>query len=113
MPPYLAVTMKILVVGGGGREHALIWKLRQSPLVDKIWCTPGNSGISADVECLGSRADDVLSLLAIAERLRPDLTIIGPELPLTQGLADELTHRNLPVVGPSQRAAELEGSKVT
>jgi phosphoribosylamine--glycine ligase len=112
MPPYLAVTMKILVVGGGGREHALIWKLRQSPLVDKIWCTPGNSGISADVECLGSRADDVLSLLAIAERLRPDLTIIGPELPLTQGLADELTHRNLPVVGPSQRAAELEGSKV-
>jgi phosphoribosylamine--glycine ligase len=108
--------MKILVVGGGGREHALIWKLRQRPLVnkmnDKIWCTPGNGGISVDVECLDSRTDDIPSLLAIAEKLSPDLTIIGPELPLMHGLADELVRRNLGVLGPCQRAAELEGSKV-
>jgi phosphoribosylamine--glycine ligase len=112
MPPYLAVTMKILVVGGGGREHALIWKLCRSPRADKIWCTPGNGGISADVECLDSRTDDVTTLLAIAEKLRPDLTVIGPELPLMHGLADELAQRNLSVLGPCKRAAELEGSKV-
>jgi phosphoribosylamine--glycine ligase len=111
MPPYLAVTMKILVIGGGGREHALIWKLRQSPLADKIWCAPGNGGISADVECIDSRTDDVPSLLAIADKLRPHLTVVGPELPLTHGLADELARRNLPVVGPCQLAAELEASK--
>jgi phosphoribosylamine--glycine ligase len=104
--------MKILVIGAGGREHALIWKLRQSAQADKIWCTPGNGGISADVECFDSRTDDVPTLLAVAENLRPDLTVIGPELPLMQGLADELAGRNLPVVGPCQRAAELEGSKV-
>src|SRR6266852_3768547 len=104
--------MKILVIGGGGREHALIWKLRESSRVEKIWCAPGNGGIAEDATCLPVEAGDVDGLVAIAEKLRPDLTVIGPELPLVNGLSDALRARNLAVVGPSQIAAQLEGSKV-
>ena len=107
-----AKTVKILVIGGGGREHALVWKLRESPRVSKIWCAPGNGGIAEDATCLPVEASDVDGLVAIAEKLRPDLTVIGPELPLVGGLSDALRARNLAVVGPSQIAAQLEGSKI-
>ena len=104
--------MKVLVIGGGGREHALVWKLRESPLVEKIWCAPGNGGIAAEAECVAIDAGDVAGLLAFAEKNRPDLTIVGPELPLVNGICDAFRARNLPIVGPSQIAAQLEGSKI-
>jgi phosphoribosylamine--glycine ligase len=104
--------VKILVIGGGGREHALVWKLRESPRVEKIWCAPGNGGIAEDAICLPVEASDVEGLVGIAEKLRPDLTVVGPELPLVNGLSDALRARNLAVIGPSQIAAQLEGSKI-
>jgi phosphoribosylamine--glycine ligase len=104
--------VKVLVIGGGGREHALVWKLRESPRVKKIWCAPGNGGIAEDAICLPVEANDAAGLVALAEKLRPDLTVIGPELPLVSGLSDALRMRNLAVVGPSQIAAQLEGSKI-
>jgi phosphoribosylamine--glycine ligase len=104
--------MKILVLGGGGREHALVWKLKESPRVEKIWCAPGNGGIAADAECVAIDAGDVGAIVAFAEKVHPDLTIVGPELPLVNGLTDAFRQRNWPIVGPSQQAAQLEGSKV-
>src|SRR5467141_1686209 len=104
--------MKILVLGGGGREHALVWKLRESPRVEKIWCAPGNGGIAAEAECVAIDAADVSAIVAFAEKIQPDLTIVGPELPLVNGLADAFRQRNWAVVGPSQQAAQLEGSKI-
>jgi phosphoribosylamine--glycine ligase len=104
--------MKILVLGGGGREHALIWKLRESPLVQKIWCAPGNGGIAAEAECVAIDAGDVGAIVAFAEKVHPDLTIVGPELPLVNGLTDAFRQRNWAIVGPSKQAAQLEGSKI-
>jgi phosphoribosylamine---glycine ligase len=104
--------MKILAIGGGGREHALVWKLCESPRAEKIWCAPGNGGIADEATCLPIEAGDAQGLVAIAEKLRPDLTVIGPELPLVNGVSDALRARNLAVVGPSQIAAQLEGSKI-
>jgi phosphoribosylamine--glycine ligase len=104
--------MKILVLGGGGREHALVWKLTQSPRVEKIWCAPGNGGIAADAECVAMDVGDVDRIVALAQEIQPDLTVVGPELPLVNGLTDAFRQRNWAVVGPSQRAAQLEGSKV-
>jgi len=104
--------MKVLVIGGGGREHALVWKLRQSANVEKVWCAPGNGGISAEAECVAADAGDVSALVALAEKLSPDLTIVGPELPLVIGLTDALRQRKRAVVGPSRQAAQLEGSKI-
>jgi len=104
--------MKMLVVGGGGREHALIWKLRESPRVEKLWCAPGNGGIAAEAECLPVDAGDVNGLVALAERIQPDLTVVGPEIALANGLTDAFRARNWPIVGPSQQAAQLEASKV-
>jgi phosphoribosylamine--glycine ligase len=104
--------MKILVLGGGGREHALVWKLNQSPRVEKIWCAPGNGGIAAEAECVAIEAGDVGAIVALAEKIQPDLTIVGPELPLVNGLTDAFRQRNWAIVGPSQQAAQLEGSKV-
>src|SRR6202158_1461904 len=104
--------MKILVLGGGGREHALVWKLRQSPRVEKIWCAPGNGGIAAEAECMAIDAGDVGAIVALAEKIQPNLTIVGPELPLVNGLTDAFRHRNWAIVGPSQQAAQLEGSKI-
>ena len=104
--------MKILVLGGGGREHALVWKLNQSPRVEKIWCAPGNGGIAAEAECVAIEAGDVGAIVALAGKIQPDLTIVGPELPLVNGLTDAFRQRNWAVVGPSQQAAQLEGSKV-
>lgn len=104
--------MKILVIGGGGREHALVWKLKQSPRVEKIWCVPGNGGIAGDAECLAGDVGDVAGLVALAEKLRPDLTVAGPELPLVNGIGDAFRQRSWPIVAPSQQAAQLEGSKI-
>jgi len=104
--------MRIVVLGGGGREHALVWKLKQSPRVEKIWCAPGNGGIAADAECMAIDAGDVAAVVALAEKIQPDLTVVGPELPLVNGLTDAFRHQNWAVVGPSQKAAQLEGSKV-
>ena len=104
--------MKVLVIGGGGREHALVWKLRQGTGVEKVWCAPGNGGISAEAECIAADAGDTSALVALAEKLSPDLTVVGPELPLVNGLTDALRLRKRAVVGPSQQAAQLEGSKI-
>jgi phosphoribosylamine--glycine ligase len=104
--------MKVLVIGGGGREHALVWKLLQSAGVEKIWCAPGNGGISAEAECVAADTGDVSALVALAERVSPDLTVVGPELPLVNGLTDAFRQRKRAVVGPSQQVAQLEGSKV-
>ena len=104
--------MKLLVIGSGGREHALVWKLKQSRLVDKIWCAPGNGGISRDAECIPLDVSDVKAAADLAEKLQADLTVVGPELPLVLGIADEFTRRGLRILGPMQKAAQLEGSKV-
>lgn len=104
--------MKILVIGGGGREHALVWKLKQSAQVAKIWCAPGNGGIAAEAECIAIDSGDVNALVALAERIQPDLTVVGPELPLVNGVVDVFVSRKWPIVGPSQQAAQLEGSKI-
>src|SRR5438046_3295810 len=104
--------MNILVLGGGGREHALVWKLTQSSHVEKIWCAPGNGGIAAHAECVAMDAGDVDACVALAEKIQPDLTVVGPELPLVNGLTDVFRQRNWAVVGPSQQAAQLEGSKI-
>jgi phosphoribosylamine--glycine ligase len=104
--------MKILVIGGGGREHALVWKLAQSARVEKIWCAPGNGGIASEAECVPVDAGDVAGIVALAEKLGPDLTVVGPELPLANGLVDAFEERKWPIVGPSKQAARLEGSKI-
>jgi phosphoribosylamine--glycine ligase len=103
--------MKILVIGSGGREHALVWKLRQSPRVSKVYCAPGNGGISADAECLPADVKSLESLVALARQIQPDLTVVGPELPLQLGVVDEFTRRGLRVFGPTKAAAQLESSK--
>lgn len=104
--------MKVLVIGSGGREHALCWKLRQSPLLTELYCAPGNPGIANVADRVPLAAEEVQRLADFAAEMRIDLTVVGPELPLTLGIADELANRGLPVFGPTQRAAEIEGSKV-
>jgi phosphoribosylamine---glycine ligase len=104
--------MQILVIGGGGREHALVWKLRQSPAVTKLWCAPGNGGIAQQAQCLPADTADVVGLRHLAEQLGADLTVVGPEQPLVAGIADEFAAHGLRLVGPSQQCAQLEGSKV-
>ncbi len=107
--------MKILVLGSGGREHALVWRLRRSAGVQKVWCAPGNGGIAQEAECVALPPDGMSNpawLAAMATRYRPDLTLAGPELPLVSGIADEFAQRGLKLVGPSKPAARLEGSKV-
>jgi phosphoribosylamine--glycine ligase len=117
---YRGPTVKILVVGSGGREHALVWRLRQSPEVEKIWCAPGNGGTAgvdencaeSAAECASVNADDVHALVALAERLKPDLTVVGPEGPLVAGIRDKFECRRMRLVGPSRLDARLEGSKI-
>ena len=104
--------MRILVVGSGGREHALVWRLRQSPEVQKIWCAPGNGGIGNDAECVPVSPDDIGALVSLAESLKPDLTVVGPEAPLVAGVRNKFECRRMRLVGPSQRDARLEGSKI-
>jgi phosphoribosylamine---glycine ligase len=103
--------VKVLVLGGGGREHALVWKLRQSPRIKQLFCAPGNGGIAEESECFAADLKDLDSITALAVRLQPDLTVVGPELPLSLGVVDEFTRRGWPIFGPTQAAAQLESSK--
>jgi len=103
--------MKVLVVGGGGREHALVWKIAQSPNVTKIYCAPGNAGISKQATIVPIKANDLNSLLEFALRERIDLTVVGPEDPLTQGIVDLFESKGLFIFGANKKAAEIEGSK--
>jgi phosphoribosylamine---glycine ligase len=107
----MTLAMKVLVLGSGGREHALVWKLRQSPRVSELYCAPGNGGIADDAECVAADLKNLDSITALALRLRPDLTVVGPELPLTLGVVDEFNRRGWPVFGPTRAAAQLESSK--
>ncbi|MDH4319697.1 MAG: phosphoribosylamine--glycine ligase, partial [Desulfobulbaceae bacterium] len=104
--------MKILVIGSGGREHALVWKLRQSKRVREIFCAPGNAGISELATCVDIGAGEVSKLLEFALREKVDLTVVGPEDPLTKGVVDLFEENGLRIFGPSKAGAELEGSKV-
>jgi phosphoribosylamine--glycine ligase len=103
--------MKVLVFGSGGREHALVWKLRQSARVSKVYCAPGNAGIAEEAECLPVDLKSLDSMVALGLQVRPDLTVVGPELPLTLGVVDEFTQRGWATFGPTKAAAQLEASK--
>lgn len=103
--------MRVLVLGGGGREHALVWKLRLSSRVSEIFCAPGNAGIAREATCVPADLKNIDELVQLAHRLDPGLTVVGPELPLTLGVVDEFERRGLMVFGPSQKAAHLEASK--
>src|ERR1019366_2865492 len=103
--------MKVLVLGNGGREHALVWKLRQSSRISKLYCAPGNGGIAEEAECLPVDLKNLDSLVALGQQMRPDLTVVGPELPLALGVVDEFTRRGWPAFGPTKAAAQLEWSK--
>jgi len=104
--------MRVLVVGGGGREHAMAWALGRSPRAERVVCAPGNAGIAAVADCRAVAADDVAGLVRLARDERIDLVVVGPELPLTLGLADRLGESGIAVFGPAAQAARLEGSKV-
>jgi phosphoribosylamine--glycine ligase len=104
--------LKVLVIGSGGREHTIIWKLTKSPLVKKIYCAPGNAGIAEQAECLGVKLDDLSGLLEIAHSKGIDYTIVGPEIPLSLGIVDLFEEKGYPIFGPQRKAAEIESSKV-
>src|SRR5664280_620796 len=112
--------MKILVIGSGGREHALVWKLAQSPHVTQMWCAPGNAGIaqerlaknSSPVDCVNIGAEDLPKLLAFAQKKKIELTVVGPDNPLALGIVDLFQKNGLRIWGPNQRAAQFESSKV-
>ncbi|MCI9595946.1 MAG: phosphoribosylamine--glycine ligase [Firmicutes bacterium] len=103
--------MNVLVVGGGGREHAIVWKLSQSPKVDKIYCAPGNAGIALDAECVNLKAEDVEGLCAFAKDYQIDLAVIGPEVPLAMGIVDEMEAAGIRTFGPNKKCSQLEASK--
>jgi phosphoribosylamine---glycine ligase len=104
--------VKVLVVGSGGREHALCWKIRQSPLVRALYCAPGNPGIARHAECVDIRVSDIEGLLRFARAEEIDLTVVGPEFPLSLGIADRFGEEGLSIFGPTQAASEIETSKV-
>ena len=104
--------MRVLIVGGGGREHTLAWKIRQSPLVDVLFAAPGNPGIAREATCVPIGVDAHSDLVTFARRERVDLAVVGPEAPLVAGLADRFAEGGVTVFGPSARAAAIEGSKV-
>jgi len=103
--------MRVLVVGSGGREHALAWSIAASPLVDALYCAPGNAGIAEEAECVAIRATDIAGLVGFCRRERIDFVIVGPEAPLVLGLVDALEAEGIPAFGPNAAAAALEGSK--
>jgi phosphoribosylamine--glycine ligase len=103
--------MRILVVGSGGREHALVWKLKMSPLVKKVYAAPGNAGIGLMADTVNIAIDDLDGLARLASENDIDLTVVGPELPLTLGIVDHFESKGLRIFGPTQKAAEIEGSK--
>lgn len=104
--------MKILVIGSGGREHTLVWKISQSPKVSKIFCAPGNAGISDLAQCVDIGEDNIVGLANFAQKMKIDLTIVGPELPLSRGMVDEFDKLGLKIFGPNQKATQIESSKV-
>ena len=104
--------MKILVIGSGGREHALCWKIAQSPKCDKLYCAPGNGGISEIAELVDIKSDDIEGLLKFAKEKKVDLTVVGPESPLVAGIVDRFEKENLRIFGPKKDCALIEGSKV-
>src|SRR6266851_916062 len=103
--------MRVLVVGSGGREHALAWAIAGSPLVDQVYCAPGNAGIAEDGECVPIAANDTAGLIAFCRKAAIDLVVVGPEAPLVAGLVDALEDAGIAAFGPSKAAAALEGSK--
>ncbi|HVJ41471.1 MAG TPA: phosphoribosylamine--glycine ligase [Dongiaceae bacterium] len=103
--------MRILVVGSGGREHALCWKIAASPLCDALFCAPGNAGIASEATCVPVKADDIPGLVELAQREHIDFVVVGPEAPLVAGLVDQLEEHGIPAFGPTAKAAEIEGSK--
>jgi len=104
--------VRLLVIGSGGREHAIVWKLAQSELVEEVYCAPGNAGIDRYAHCVAIPPDDIQELADFAQKLKIDLTVVGPELSLVLGIVDEFQKRGLTIFGPTMRAAELEGSKI-
>jgi len=104
--------MKVLVIGSGGREHALVWKIMQSPKVSQIYCAPGNTGISKLAQCINIDADSIEKLVDFAQEEKIDLTVVGPELALSKGIVNEFNRKDLRIFGPSREAAEIESSKV-
>ena len=102
---------KVLVVGGGGREHAICWKLAQSPKIEKLYCAPGNAGIASVAECVNIGAEDVEGICAFAKEQAIDLAVIGPEVPLAMGIVDALEAEGIPAFGPNKKCAQLEASK--
>ena len=104
--------MKVLVIGSGGREHTLVWKITQSPKVSKVYCAPGNAGISKLAQCVNIDADSIEELVDFVQKEKIDLTVVGPELPLSRGIVNEFNKQNLRIFGPSKEAAEIESSKV-
>lgn len=104
--------MKILVIGNGGREHALCWKIKQSPLVSAVYCAPGNAGISKHAKCVDIKTSDIEGLIRFARAEEIDLTVVGPELPLALGITDRFHEKKLRIFGPTKAAAEIESSKV-
>jgi phosphoribosylamine--glycine ligase len=105
------IPVKVLLIGGGGREHALAWKLKQSPLLDTLYCAPGNAGIAAVAECVALNVADQAAVIRFCQEKNIRLVVIGPEAPLVAGLADDLEAAGIKVFGPSREAAQLEGSK--
>ncbi|MHC1721959.1 MAG: phosphoribosylamine--glycine ligase [Aminipila sp.] len=103
--------MKVLIVGGGGREHAIAWKLSQSSKVDKIYCAPGNAGIADVAECIPVKAEDINGVCKFAKESEIDLAVIGPEVPLAMGIVDELEKAGVKTFGPNKKCAQLEASK--
>ncbi len=103
--------MKVLIVGNGGREHALAWKVRQSPLVSELYCAPGNAGIAEIADCVPIDSSNIIEVADFAETVKADLTVVGPELPMVLGIGDEFVRRGLRIFCPSRGAAEIEGSK--
>ncbi len=104
--------MKVLVIGSGGREHALVWKLKQSPMVDKLYCTPGNGGISQLAECVSISPENIDELMRLVKREKIDFTVVGPEIPLALGIVDRFEEENMPIIGPRKAAAQIENSKI-
>lgn len=104
--------MKVLIIGSGGREHTLVWKITQSPEVSQIYCAPGNAGISQLARCIDINADNIKELVDFAKKEKIDLTIVGPELPLSKGIVNEFNRWSLKIFGPSREATEIESSKV-
>src|SRR5256885_8546064 len=102
--------MKVLLIGNGGREHALAWKLRQSPRITKLYCAPGNGGVSREAEFVSVDLKSLESIVGVATQLKPDVTLVGPELPLQLGIVDEFTRRGRPGFGPTQTPAPLENT---